>query len=124
METPLETVERFCAAWPSLDVAALTQFFADDAIYHNIPMDPVRGRDAIGETISGFTAGVEHVEFEIVHASADGAIVLTERVDRFRWPGGHTADLAVMGTFEVADGLITAWRDYFDLQQFMSQLPT
>jgi limonene-1,2-epoxide hydrolase len=29
-----------------------------------------------------------------------------------------------MGTFEVDDGKITAWRDYFDMNQFMSQLPT
>jgi limonene-1,2-epoxide hydrolase len=27
-----------------------------------------------------------------------------------------------MGTFEVRDGRITHWRDYFDLNQFMSQL--
>ena len=25
-----------------------------------------------------------------------------------------------MGTFEVVDGKITAWRDYFDMNQFMS----
>ena len=29
-----------------------------------------------------------------------------------------------MGTFEVDDGKITAWRDYFDMNQFMSQMPT
>jgi limonene-1,2-epoxide hydrolase len=27
-----------------------------------------------------------------------------------------------MGTFEVRDGKIAAWRDYFDLNQYMSQL--
>jgi limonene-1,2-epoxide hydrolase len=27
-----------------------------------------------------------------------------------------------MGTFEVRDGGISAWRDYFDLNQFASQL--
>jgi limonene-1,2-epoxide hydrolase len=27
-----------------------------------------------------------------------------------------------MGTFEVHEGKITAWRDYFDLNQFMSKL--
>jgi limonene-1,2-epoxide hydrolase len=27
-----------------------------------------------------------------------------------------------MGTFEVHDGKITAWRDYFDMNQFMGQL--
>ena len=34
-----------------------------------------------------------------------------------------TIELPVMGTFEVtADGKISAWRDYFDLNQFMSQM--
>jgi limonene-1,2-epoxide hydrolase len=27
-----------------------------------------------------------------------------------------------MGVFEVLDGKITAWRDYFDLGQWMAQL--
>ena len=28
-----------------------------------------------------------------------------------------------MGTFELVDGKIAAWRDYFDLNQYMQQLP-
>jgi limonene-1,2-epoxide hydrolase len=48
-------------------------------------------------------------------------MVLNERVDRFFWPE-RTIELPVMGTFEVSDGVITAWRDYFDLNQFTSQL--
>jgi limonene-1,2-epoxide hydrolase len=46
--------------------------------------------------------------------------VLTERVDAFI-SGERTIELPVMGTFEVRDGLIAAWRDYFDLNQFLSQ---
>ena len=44
--------------------------------------------------------------------------VLTERG---RLPGKEIA-LPVMGTFDVVDGKIPAWRDYFDMYQFMSQL--
>ena len=43
-----------------------------------------------------------------------GNTVLTERVDVFHLPKG-TIDLPVMGTFEVRDGKIAAWRDYFDM---------
>jgi len=32
--------------------------------------------------------------------------------------------LPVSGTFEVREGKITAWRDYFDMNQFVKQLPT
>lgn len=118
---PIETVTRFCAAWDDVDLDRIVGFISDDAVYHNMPLDPVSGRDAIRATIAGFTAGVERVEFEVRHAAADGPVVLTERVDRFFTPE-RTIELPVMGTFEVSDGSITAWRDYFDLNQFTSQL--
>jgi len=47
---------------------------------------------------------------------------LTERRDIFAFANGRI-DLPVMGTFEVRDGKIAAWRDYFDLGMFMSQMP-
>jgi limonene-1,2-epoxide hydrolase len=121
VESPLETVARFCEAWSRLDLDEIVGFLSDDAIYHNIPLDPVTGRDAIRATVAGFTAGVDRVEFEVLHAAAAGDVVLNERVDRFFTPD-RTIELPVMGTFEVAGGVITAWRDYFDLNQFMTQL--
>jgi limonene-1,2-epoxide hydrolase len=122
MDEPLEVVTRFCAAWGAVDVEALGAFFTDDAVYHNIPVDPVVGRDAIKATIAGFTAGVARIEFEVVQIVGDGPVVLTERIDRFFRDGRPPIELPVMGAFEVRDGLIAAWRDYFDMNQFMSQL--
>ena len=90
-------------------------------MYHNIPIDPVTGRDAIVATIAGFTTGVDKIEFRIHNIVADGNVVMTERVDAFHLPG-RTIELPVMGTFEVSDGRIAAWRDYFDMNQFMSQM--
>jgi limonene-1,2-epoxide hydrolase len=123
-EGPLEVVHRFCATWSKLDLDALVRFFTDDAVYHNIPIAPVVGPDQIRTTIESFTAGVESIEFRVDAIAADGGTVLTERVDIFRFPGGHTIELPVMGTFQVVDGRIAAWRDYFDLNQFMSQMPS
>jgi limonene-1,2-epoxide hydrolase len=40
-----------------------------------------------------------------------------ERVDAFRLPN-KSFEPAVMGIFEIKDGKIKAWRDYFDLNQF------
>ena len=121
MSDALEVVTAFCAAWSRNDLDELVGYFAENAIYHNIPVDPVVGRDNIRATIAGFTAGIDKIEFEVRHAVADGPIVLTERVDHFHAPG-KVISLPVMGVFEVADGKIAAWRDYFDLNQFMSQL--
>ena len=120
-ETPIEIVRRFCAAWSNASPDELAEFFTDDAVYHNIPIAPVTGRDTIKATIAGFTGGVEKIEFRVHHIVADGNVVLTERTDVFH-AGDRTIELPVMGTFEVKDGKIAAWRDYFDMKQFMDQM--
>ena len=62
------------------------------------------------------------MEFRVHHIAANGNVVMTERTDVF-FAGPKTIELPVMGTFEVTDdGKISAWRDYFDMNQFMSQL--
>jgi limonene-1,2-epoxide hydrolase len=122
MADPIDVVQTFCDTWAKGDLDALIEFFTEDAVYHNIPVAPVTGKAAIRDTIAGFTAGVDRVEFRTRNIAASGSVVLTERVDAFFTPT-VTIELPVMGTFEVVDGKIAAWRDYFDLNQFMSQLP-
>ena len=121
MTQPLDLITEFCAAWEKGDYDALLEYFTDDAVYHNIPVDPVVGKDAIRATMQMFTTGVERIEFQVNNISANGNVVLTERVDSFVLPN-KTISLPVMGTFEVVDGKIAAWRDYFDLNQYMQQV--
>ena len=103
----------------------LAAFFTDDAVYHNIPLAPVVGREAIANTIATFIRpgppGIESIEFRVINIAADGPVVMTERVDAFKLPD-KSFELPVMGTFEVSDGKINAWRDYFDMNQFTSQM--
>ena len=61
-------------------------------------------------------------EWKVLHEVADGNVVMNERVDRFMI-AGKWAELPVMGVFVFRDGLIAEWRDYFDLQTIMSQIP-
>ena len=44
----------------------------------------------------------------------DEALALAQRTDCFDLPAGRL-ELPVMGVFEVHDGKIVAWRDYFDM---------
>lgn len=124
MPEPIEIVQQFCDAWGTPEeIEASISLLSDDCMYHNIPVDPVVGIEAIREFVKNFAAGVESVTFATNAIAANGSTVLTERVDTFLYPGGKRIDLPVMGTFEVdADGKISAWRDYFDLNQFMSQM--
>jgi limonene-1,2-epoxide hydrolase len=122
MAQPIDVVREFCALWEKGDLDAIVESFTEDAVYHNIPVAPVTGKQAIRDTIAGFTAGVDTIEFRVLNISADGNVVMTERVDAFITPA-VTIELPVMGTFEVKGDKIAAWRDYFDLNQFMSQMP-
>ena len=126
MESPIEVVRRFCAAWSeNKDVVELAEFFDDDAVYHNIPLEPVTGKANIAGTIASFIRpgppGIESIEFRVINIAANGPIVMTERVDVFK-VSHRSFELPVMGAFEIRDAKIKAWRDYFDANQFATRL--
>ena len=73
--------------------------------------------------IEGFAGMAEAIEF-VVHASAENPetnTVMNERTDRFKI-GERWVEARVMGVFELRDGKISSWRDYFDLAEFQSQM--
>ncbi len=115
---PEDVVKEFCAVWARRDMDEILTWFTDDAIYHNIPMSPAVGLDAIRTLVGMFVPPSESIEFEILRIASAGDVVFTERVDRFLM-GGRKIELPVAGVFEVRDGKIAAWRDYFDMQMFM-----
>ena len=108
-------------AFNRIDLERIIGCFAEDAVYHNIPMEPVTGPAAIRQVLQSFMGSAEQVQWDLLHiASTDAGAVLTERVDKFKI-NGHWIELPVMGTFEVRGGKIAAWRDYFDLAQFQQE---
>jgi limonene-1,2-epoxide hydrolase len=118
--SPDEVVTEFCKLWSSPDPEKLAGYFTEDAIYHNIPMDPVQGREAIKEFIAGFTAAFDGIDFRVHRQLSNGDLVMNERTDVMRRKDGGEIPLPVAGVFEVIDGKITAWRDYFDMATITS----
>ena len=115
-----DTVMAFIDAWNTMNWDAAIDLLSEDTIWHNIPMEKIEGKAAVEAAIRGM--GPESVDWEVLSIAENGNKVLTERVDRFDMPGGKKIDLPVMGTFEITDGKISAWRDYFDLNTFMQQM--
>jgi limonene-1,2-epoxide hydrolase len=116
MPSAEQVIRDFCAAASRRDPEELRSFFSDDIVYHNIPMEPAEGLEATMAVVNMFVTMCEGLEFEIHHLASDGSTVLTERTDTFTI-NGKTAPLPVMGAFNVVDGKIAAWRDYFDMGQ-------
>ncbi len=114
-------VTDFCNAWPRKNLDELLAFFSDDAVYHNIPMEPAKGKDAIRKAINTFLPLAKSVEFKIVRSAAAGNVVINERVDIFDM-GGKRVELPVAGVFETKGGKICLWRDYFDMGMWQKQM--
>ena len=112
-------VRSFCEAFSRRDIDELLTYFAEGAVYHNIPFAPITGRDAIRAAFETFVPTSPEIEFVLLHTASSGSVVFTERIDKLSLRGTKVA-LPVAGVFEVADGKITAWRDYFDVQQLTS----
>ena len=112
---PAELVTEFCTLWANPDLETILSYFTEDAVYHNIPMAPAEGLPAIRDLLPMMLDGMEGIDFIVHRQVADGSVVMNERTDVMRRTNGGRVELPVMGTFEVRDGRIAAWRDYFDL---------
>ena len=118
-----DIIRAFVDAFNVMDLDRIMNFFDDEAVYHNIPMEPVSGVDAIRGVLQGFVSMASEMDW-VLHRIAEDSDgnVLTERTDRF-FIGEQWVEIPVMGIFEIRDRKIFAWRDYFDLGQFQRQLP-
>jgi limonene-1,2-epoxide hydrolase len=115
-----KVVNDFCKAWTRRNIDEIIGFFTDDAVYHNIPMELVKGTAAIKGLINTFLPGSQSIEFRIRNTTSNGNVVMNERVDVFEMGGKHV-EIPVAGIFEIKGGKIAAWRDYFDLATFTKQ---
>jgi len=110
----------FVESWNRYDYDSIYSAMTDDIFYHNIPMKPCNGLVEVKAFFDG-AFNFEEAHW-IVHAIAtNGDLVLTERTDKFKMAGQWIA-IRVMGTFEIQNGKIAKWRDYFDLAEFQGQV--
>lgn len=118
---PLAAVNAFMQHIESKDIDSAVALLADNVSYENMPIDPISGRDAVRQVLEGFLQPAVHVEWRVLREWEVGGTVINERLDRFQIGDGWL-ELPVAGFFQVEDGLITLWRDYFDMGSYMSQL--
>lgn len=120
--TPEQTVDAFIAAIERRDVDAACALADEEISYENVPMQPIKGRTMLHAVLGSFVGKSTQVDWRIIRQVAAGDVVVNERLDRFEMDG-KWVEIPVAGIFEVRDGLITLWRDYFDLATFTNQMP-
>jgi limonene-1,2-epoxide hydrolase len=119
MATPSEIVTKFIDLWEKDDgfTEAVNSFFRDDTVWENHGLLTTTGKqEALGfyHEFSKAT-GMTGMKIDMLAIAEAGNKVLTERIDRIiDGEGREVMTVPVMGIFEIEDGRITAWRDYFD----------
>jgi limonene-1,2-epoxide hydrolase len=110
---PATVVRAFLADLERLDLDAACGHLAPDVVYENVSLPPAQGLGATRRVLGMLTARATGFRAENHRIVADGPVVLTERTDTIEL-GRLRTSFWVCGTFEVHDGAITLWRDYFD----------
>lgn len=100
-------------------------YLADDCVYENMPMgmDAVTGPAAVRAVLEPFFGPTLANEFVFHREVASGSTVFIERTDRHKLAEDRWVELPVTGVFEIEDGKIKLWRDYFDLPTILTAWP-
>lgn len=123
---PDQTVTAFIDAVTSGDMGRAADLVAEDLVYENLGFGATSFEDAV-PAIKGpsamveFLAQMQDAEWVVHRQIASGDLVVNERTDRFTF-GEARIELTVVGVFEVVDGKITIWRDYFDMHTMLEQM--
>jgi limonene-1,2-epoxide hydrolase len=120
---PEAVVTAFIEAIERRDVPAAIALLADDCAYDNVPFGPVHGADTVAAILGPMLEGCSEVAWPVMRQSATGNVVFNERLDRFHMAHGWV-EVPVNGVWEVHNGKITLWRDYFDEATYRNQLPS
>jgi limonene-1,2-epoxide hydrolase len=120
-DAPESVVRSFLAAWRKPEVEELTSFFWDDAVYTDGPRGEHRGIAAIRAEFEMGMSTFPGLDIEIKALVADRSTVMVERVDNFEI-AGKRFQMVAMGVFEVEQGRIKRWRDYYDVKSIADQI--
>lgn len=112
VEAPIAVVEAFLDALSRPDVDAAMELVDESIAYTNVSL-PTMDRTAMRRFLSGVEEPGGGFGVTMHHIAAGGPVVLTERTDLLV-VRGIKVQIWVCGRFEVHDGKITIWRDYFD----------
>ena len=116
-----ETVVNLFDALRSRDTERAMSLLDENIVWHNVGLPKVRGRSNVGKFMATLAEPAFGFDVIVHNIAADGDVVLTERTDVLIWRRLRI-EFWVCGTFELRDGTVAVWRDYFDNVDFLKGL--
>ena len=114
-------VTALIRACEARDLDAACALVTDDIEYDNVPIGKVHGPEGVRSVLSGgVTQAATEVQWVVHRQVVNGDTVMNERTDRFL-VDGRWVEIPIAAVFEVRDGRVALWRDYFDLETYRKQ---
>lgn len=123
MYTAGQTVLLFLARICERDVKPAFELLAEDVVFENPAMDPpadrVVGHDGVRQMYEALAQKTTAMAWPVLRMVEQGDLVMVERVDKFwfpegLFPKGNLLTARVCSVWEVGQGKIKLWRDYYD----------
>ena len=105
-----QTVEKWVTAFNHKDTALLESLYAEDAVNHQMPFEPLTGRTAIGEMFGREFSIAPEMFCMPVQIIEENNWAVLEWID----PKGFRG----CGFFHIINGLIQTQRGYWDRMMF------
>ncbi|MEO8114517.1 MAG: nuclear transport factor 2 family protein [Phenylobacterium sp.] len=115
-EPKIEIIRRLQKASAARDREAFLAFFAPDVVYHyHVGTRPLVGVQWVEKFITKYWANNSAAVWTIDHFAETEGALLTEGREDYVNASGQPVSHPYMGIIGFKDGLITAWRDYFQM---------
>lgn len=123
--SPDAFVRHFIALLSDKKIEEAAALVSENFEYDNVPMGKTFGPQGLRDTLTGFFAMCEQLDWEILEQTSSGdmtdGVVLNERDDRLKIHG-QWKSLPLAGVFRIRHGQLTLWRDYFDRTTLMEAM--
>ena len=116
-QTPIDITTAFLDDLARTDLDAALTCIDDDIAYTNVGMPTIHGKRKVAKVFGPMAQHRFAFDYRMINISADGPVVLTERIDEIQI-GRVRLQFWVCGRFEIREGRIAVWRDYFDYFDF------
>jgi limonene-1,2-epoxide hydrolase len=122
--TATQVVEAFLDAYWSNNRDTALALAHDDFEWVNMPLPGLKrqGKEVLEKLFEGnrgsFPVPMEDGGHVFVSALEQGGLVLSERIDRMKF-NGQWIEVPCNGHWEVVEGKVRLWRDYFDFQTYV-----
>lgn len=116
--TMRDTVLQMWAALSRRDWEGVKRHLSQDCIYLDMPVGPAAAARGPEDIVKRLKIGIEPLaSYENFTGLlvADGDAVMYEHHEEWHWVTGESAVLQFVSVHRVQDGLITLWKDYWDM---------